>query len=48
MAKIRTLLGAAVLLTSVVVPLLGTGAVHAQHGGDDPCPQRVENLPGCQ
>jgi hypothetical protein len=48
MSKLRMLLSAAILMASVLLPLLGMAGVQAKHGGDDPCPHRVENLPGCQ
>ncbi len=48
MSKLRMLLGALVLTASALLPVLGSAAVHAQHGADDPCPHQVENLPGCQ
>jgi len=48
MSKLRLLLSAAALLTSVMLPLVGTAGAHAHGGSDDPCPHRVENLPGCR
>ena len=48
MSKMRMLLSAAVLLTSVALPLLGSAAAQAKNGADDPCPQHVEVGPNCQ
>jgi hypothetical protein len=47
MKTIRVRLGAAVLIALLALSTLG-GAAQAKHGGDDPCPQHVENLPSCQ
>ena len=47
MKTIRLWLGAALLVSLLALSALG-GAAQAQHGGDDPCPQHVENLPGCK
>jgi hypothetical protein len=46
MKTIRMRLSAALLVALLALSALG-GAAQAQHGGDDPCPQHVENLPGC-
>jgi hypothetical protein len=46
MKKIRVRLGSALLIALLALSAVG-GAAQAQHGGDDPCPHQVENLPGC-
>jgi hypothetical protein len=45
--NIRMRFGAALFVALLALSALG-GAVQAQHGGDDPCPHHVENLPGCK
>jgi hypothetical protein len=47
MKKVRIRIGAALLIAMLALSTFGTPAL-AQHGADDPCPHRVENLPGCQ
>jgi hypothetical protein len=46
MRNMRMRLSAAVLIALLALSVVG-GAANAQHGGDDPCPHHVENLPGC-
>jgi Spy/CpxP family protein refolding chaperone len=47
MRKLRMRLGAAVMIALLALSAV-SGAAQAQHGADDPCPQHVENIPGCQ
>lgn len=46
MRKIRVRLTAAMFIALLALASIG-GAAQAQGGTDDPCPQHVENLPGC-
>jgi hypothetical protein len=48
MSKFRMRIAAALLLALTAVATFASVPAMAQHGGDDPCPHKVENLPGCK
>ena len=47
MRIIRMRLGAAIMIALLALSVVGGSVQASGGGGDDPCPQHVDNLPGC-